>query len=433
MSSEPTQFNEDSLEVVQPGALEAIARADINQQIATAKQFPRSLDLKKMQGRMIQMAAYSPEAAAECFYCIPRAGLDIYGPSVRLSEIVAYVWGNLYSVSRILDINPVSRLVTAQAVAWDLEANVKEGIEYTQRITIKGPDGQKTAALSAIAMAGRNAKLKLVPRVVWWPVYERCLAVARGDVVPLGDRIAKMIKSFAVYGITLDRILAKFSYENVTQFQENDLPALIGYYTAIKEEASTPEEIFPRPSQGEQKPVVEGAEKAQHPSGSGAEPSGESLRQDTGHEPISEGVHEQPTPRRPRGRPRGTGRKPESNISSAPPPVVPAFTPDAPQGYMQYGPAADLPGITQFPTQEETKPEQPQAGEEEQEDPKKLAAKLRALLEQSKKSEGALMAKLREWGFGKNLPSEPIRLEDYGENTLTQVIERWFNLSTHVR
>lgn len=419
---ENNNLADDSLEVVQPGALEAIARADINQQIATAKQFPRSLDLKKMQGRMIQMAAYSPEAAAECFYCIPRAGLDIYGPSVRLSEIVAYVWGNLYSVSRILDINPVSRLVTAQAVAWDLEANVKEGIEYTQRITIKGPDGQKTAALAAIAMAGRNAKLKLVPRVVWWPVYERCLAVARGDVIPLGDRIAKMIKTFAIYGITLDRILSKFSYGNVTQFTESDIPALIGYHTAIKEEASTPEEIFPKPVQAEQTKEVH--QQTQQ---------GVSQGQETGGS-VSTGPGNEPAAPRRRGRPPGSGRKHESATTGGSDQGATISPLDIAKTETQYGPSAELPGIAQFPAQTETEPGQSQAAPEEQKDPKiELAAKLRALLEGSNKSEAALMAKLKEWGFGKNLPSEPVKLEDYSANTLQQVIERWGNLATHVR
>lgn len=447
MSSDNSpQFSEDSFEVVQPGALEAMARADTNQQIATAKQFPRSPDLKKMQGRMIQMAAYSPEAAAECFYCIPRGGLDIYGPSVRLSEIAAYCWGNLYSVSRLVDINLLTRLVTAQAISWDLESNLKEGLEYTQRITIKGPEGTKAAALAALAMAKRNAKFAVIPRLIWWPVYLRCLEVARGDVVPLGDRINRMLKAFAVYGITLDRILAKFGYENVTQFTESDIPALIGYHTAIKEEASTPEEIFPKAGMGE---MAEAATERRNSrtgqkenkgtlpdnSAAGAVPSGPA----SAAGPVPSGpAHESANPRR-RGRPPGSGRKTASPTVARSDQGAAAQTPNVPsqpiaEGKL-YGPEAGLPSIAQFPTQgaDQAKAEPAKAPEREKDPQRELADKVRGLLDGSHKTEAALMAKLQEWGFSKNLPANPIKLEDYGANTLQQLIERWGQLSAHIK
>jgi len=387
---------------------------------------------------MVQMAAYSPEAAAECFYCIPRGGLDIYGPSVRLSEIVAYCWGNLYSVSRVIDINAGSRMVTAQAIAWDLEANVKEGIEYTQRITVKGPEGQKVAALAAVAMAGRNAKLKLVPRVVWFPVYMKCLDVARGDVIPLGDRIARMIKAFAVWGITIDRILAKFGYENVTQFKENDLPALIGYHTSLKEEAASPEEIFPRagseyvgtsgPGQSAQDHTANQATE------SGPEAKREALRERSGSatdDPagsVSAGPgNESASPRR-RGRPPGSGRKSESAPATGSVSVPSPATDYGPSATLDSGGDATIPDFPQFPAEEAPKAEPEKAPEGPKDAKKELADKLRALCQAADKKEGALMARLREWGFGKNLSSEPIRLEDYEENTLLQVIERWSDL-----
>src|SRR5258707_6709151 len=391
MNELPDSFPDD--EIVTPSALEAIARADINQQIATAKRWPRTLDIHKMQERMIGMACYSTEAAAECFYAVPKAGLTLYGPSVRLSEIAAYCWGNLYAVSRIVDINPASRIVTAQAVAWDLESNVKEGIEYTQRITIKGEDGIKIATLAAIALAGRNAKLKVVPRVIWYPVYERCLATARGSAIPLGARVAEVIKAFAVFGVTIDRILSKLTYEAINQITEDDLQMLRGYYTAIKEEASSAESIFP----------VMGKTSTT------TEPNRE----------ASSGPTPEPSASRRRGRPPGSRRNDAGDATT------PSQESDDPGQPTQQG---AIP-----PVSESIQPTSAQPPEPPEDSKAKVIAELRDLLATNQKSEPGLMAKMQEWGFAKNLDTQPITLDDYPENTLVQVAAKWEKIQDKLR
>src|SRR5689334_11587126 len=92
--------NETTMELVEPSAMEAIQRAEIDVQIATAKRYPRQLSLVK--SHMMSFATLDQETAEACFYNLPRGGKNIQGPSVRLAEIAVSCYGNLRAGSRIL-------------------------------------------------------------------------------------------------------------------------------------------------------------------------------------------------------------------------------------------------------------------------------------------------------------------------------------------
>ena len=62
--------NDSPLEVIQPSALEAISRAEVDMQIATAKRYPR--DVSKVKQGMLSIATVDEETAAACFYTLPR-------------------------------------------------------------------------------------------------------------------------------------------------------------------------------------------------------------------------------------------------------------------------------------------------------------------------------------------------------------------------
>jgi hypothetical protein len=378
----------DSFEVVRPDAIESLARAEINQLIATARRYPREIDNRKITERMVKMATYTEAAASECFYAIPRGGTIIYGPSVRLSEVASYCWGNMHSVARVVNVDKIGRTVTSQAVAWDLEANVQEAVEYTNRITIGGDDGVKTAALAAISLAKRNAKFALIPRVVWWPVFQKCMDVAVGSAVPIGAQIIEMQKAFSRYGIVLEQIMEKLGRTHPGDITEDDILKLRGFYVAIKENEAQAGDIFPPIS----RPVAA-------TSGHDAEP-----------------VPEAAGPRR-RGRPPGSRQ------------AVPVSSPE-PQK-QETAPTPEPENVSQFPTGPAEQQESPDAP---QDDFKlNIINKLKALLERDGKSEAGLLAKMREWSIDKDLATQPINLEDYRDNSLVQIVERWDHLSTHFK
>ena len=63
----------------------SLARAEVDQQVATARAMPRSIS-KAIQN-INTLATLDEESAQECIYALPRGGKPIKGPSVRLAEI----------------------------------------------------------------------------------------------------------------------------------------------------------------------------------------------------------------------------------------------------------------------------------------------------------------------------------------------------------
>lgn len=239
-------------EVVQVTALEAISRAEINQSIATARQYARILPQVKQ--KMMNFACLDEETAASCFYSLPRGGKNIQGPSVRLAEIAVCCYGNLRAGTRIIETVTTgdSPHVTIQAVAMDLESNASITIEKRRRIIGKksaggaiSEDDINLAANAGSAIAFRDSVFKIVPLAIIKPVYEAAKRVAIGDAKSLGDRRARCVESFGKMGISKERILSKLEKKSLEDIGLEDLETLIGLYTAIKDNELTLDEAFP--------------------------------------------------------------------------------------------------------------------------------------------------------------------------------------------
>jgi len=238
-----------------PSALERVERAAIDVQISTAKRFPRSLELAKR--RMMDMVCLDQATAQSCFYTLRRkeAGGQvklIQGMSVRLAEIASVCYGNLHAVSR--EVENDGRFITAQAVAHDLENNVRIGIEVKRRITNKqgqtfSDDMQVVTGNAACSIALRNAVFRVVPVALMKPVYEAAKACAVGDQKTLGDRRRKAIETFEKLGVTRARIFHTLGVQGEQDITLQHLEILIGMHTAIKDGEQTLEEAFPQPNE----------------------------------------------------------------------------------------------------------------------------------------------------------------------------------------
>lgn len=251
--TQPTQLGAQSqVEVVQVTAVEAISRAEINQAIATARQYARILPQVKQ--KMMNFACLDEETAESCFYTLPRGGKNIQGPSVRLAEIAVMCYGNIRIGTRIIEAvtSGDSPHVTIQAVAMDLESNASVTIEKRRRIIGKksaggaiSEDDINLAANAGSAIAFRDAVFKIVPMALVKPVYEACMKTAIGDAKSLTDRRARCLDSFAKMGIAKDRIIAKLEKKSVEEIGLEDLETLIGLYTALRDGELTVDEAFP--------------------------------------------------------------------------------------------------------------------------------------------------------------------------------------------
>lgn len=242
-------FNE--MPVVTGEALSAIARAEIDIQIATARRFPRVLS--KVKADMMSFATLDEETAQSCFYTLSRKSADgeskpIQGPSIRLAEIALSAYGNIKAGARVVSND--GKIITAQAVCQDLEKNVTVDMHVQRRITNKygktySEDMQAVTGNAACALALRNAVFKVVPFALVKPVYMEARRVAIGDIKSLAAKRAKVIERLIQMGLTQDRILAAVEAAKVEDVDLNKLEILIGLGTSLKDGETTLEEAFP--------------------------------------------------------------------------------------------------------------------------------------------------------------------------------------------
>lgn len=260
------QNNNKGIQILQPeiqntefSPLEMLDRAEIDTQIKTAKNYPRSIE--SFQKTAISMATMNEEVAASCGYALPRAGKVIEGPGVRLAEIVGASYGNMRYASRI--VREEGKFIVAQGVAHDLERNIAASVEVRRRITDKygkryNDDMITTTANAACSIALRNAIFKVVPKVFVDPIYQAAKKVAVGTEKTLNVRRTAAIEYFKKQGVSRDRLLEKLGKEGVNDIDLKDLETLTGIRTAIQEETTTIEEMFPEPKKEPAKKQTEG-------------------------------------------------------------------------------------------------------------------------------------------------------------------------------
>lgn len=253
-------MNEETseVEVFTPSSVMAIERAAIDSQIATAKQYPRSL--QQFKQRALTMATLDEETAESCIYVRPvgkgQDGKQQYaeGASIRLAEIVAACYGNLRVASRIVEQTP--RYVKCEGVAHDLESNYAGKAENMEPTVTKAgspfSEGMRAVvAKAALAKAYRDAIFKVVPRALCKSIIEAAKATSSGQSKSMDERRAKAqiwVKSLQTKdGRKLDekRVFAAMGLKGWDDFGDEELYTLVGLRTAINDGDSSVDETFP--------------------------------------------------------------------------------------------------------------------------------------------------------------------------------------------
>ena len=254
------------IQVEQAEIMQAINRAEIDQQVATAKQYPRHLPA--VLNQIQTYATMDVDTASECFYVLHRNGANgsaqtIEGLSVRMAEIIAGAWGNLRVATRIIGND--GKTITAQAVCHDLETNVAISTEVKRSIlTSKGytfsQDMQVVTGNAAAAIAFRNAVLKVIPKAVTKRVIEEVKKVAMGQALDLEQQRQVLIQYFAKLNVSEQMILDLLQITKREEIDKERVFTLKGIYTAIKEGDTTVQEAFVKPV--EERKLAEQAKQA---------------------------------------------------------------------------------------------------------------------------------------------------------------------------
>jgi hypothetical protein len=223
------------------------ATAMIDIQIATARQYPRSI--KRFLSNATTMATLTPEIAAGCCYAKPVGKDFVRGPSVRLAEIVYQNWGHLEAGARVIEQD--ARFLVAQGYCFDLETNVRNSVEVKRRITDRNgrtysDDMIVNTANAACSIAFRNAIFRVVPRVLVDQIMARCNEVSRGGMSVAELRV-KTLAHFASLAVSPARIFARLGVAGREDITLDHVDTLRGIATAIQDGEIKVDDAFPEP------------------------------------------------------------------------------------------------------------------------------------------------------------------------------------------
>jgi hypothetical protein len=273
-------------------------------QIVTAKKYPRSIE--KFKKDALALATTDAETAASMFYSLKRDRKAIEGPSVRLAEIVANTWTNLHVVARQLDVHKGDRVARSQSVCWDMERNVRIGVEVSRRITradgtIYGDDMVGVTQAAALAVAFRNSVFKVVPMAYVKDVFDECKVVSIGKGLSMDQRRENALKAFKSINVEGPRLLEFLDRKGWEDVSIDDFITLRGVLTAIKDGEVTVKETFSKEERTANLEAVLGGDtkaadqdRPERPSENVTATQGGKRKADTGKEPAVDKPEEKP-------------------------------------------------------------------------------------------------------------------------------------------
>lgn len=230
-------------------SLDRAERANIDIQVSTAKQYPRSLS--RCANNAVAIATMDKETAQSCGYALPRGGKPITGPSVHLAKIIAQQYGNLRVDAKVVEIT--DRQVVSRGMAWDLENNFAVAFEVRRSIIGKGgnrfSDDMITVTGSATnSIAFRNAVFGVVPKSITDKAYKAAQHLITGDLSDEEKLIKRRdgaIKHFIdTYGITEEEVIKLCGKHTVNQIQADEIALLLGFAQSLKDGDTTVEELM---------------------------------------------------------------------------------------------------------------------------------------------------------------------------------------------
>lgn len=246
---------EEHMEGVSEG-MSIINTAEINQQIATAHRYPRSITA--FRRKVYEMVTLDTETAESCIYALPRDGKMIDGPSIRFAEILLVGWGNYRASTEAIPPVQGDRFILAEGLFYDLETNGAIKAKVMRRIVGKStpqhPNGKPfgddmigTTGNAAASIALRNAVTRGIPKALWKELFDEAKKVAGGSAQTFGTRRDRVIKELGIQGATPDQIFALLGLKGVDDMQTEHLVHLRGLQNAIKDGETTVDEAFGQP------------------------------------------------------------------------------------------------------------------------------------------------------------------------------------------
>lgn len=229
--------------------LDTIERANVDSQIATAKQYPR--DLRRAINNSIAMATLDVPTAQSCGYALPRGGKPITGPSVHLAKLIVSNYGNIRAEAKVVQIT--DKQVISRGTCWDLENNVATAFEV--RRSIVGRSGQRfsddmitVTGNAANSIAYRNAVFSVIPKAITDKVYQAAQHTITGDLSDEDKIIARRKKCIDFFkdefGISEQEVVMLCGKQTVNQIKANEIALLLGITQSLTDGDTTVDELM---------------------------------------------------------------------------------------------------------------------------------------------------------------------------------------------
>lgn len=238
---ENTALNVGAVAIEQERAI-----AEAQGQLVLAKRFPRN----EMHAHADLMSACkSPAFASVAFYSVPRAGGAVTGPSIRLAEEIARVYGNFEYGHR--ELSRDSNKSEVEVYAWDKERNNRSIRQITVYHTRDTKNGQiplrdqkdiddKIANVASKQVRGRI--LALMPKWLVEDAIQECRrTIAGNNEEPVEVRVRRMTQAFARFGVTVTHLEAYLGHP-MGETLPDEIVDLQGIFNAIRE--GTPAKEF---------------------------------------------------------------------------------------------------------------------------------------------------------------------------------------------
>ena len=240
---------------VAPSLVGQLARAEIDQQIATAHQYPRNLT--RVRNNILSLTTMTEESAAECGYALPRGNKPVVGPSIRLAEIVMQQFGNCRAAARVVHVDRFEKFVEAEGIFHDLETNSATTARVRRRIVDRNgrlfnDDMIIVTGNAACSIAKRNAILAGVPKALWGQAYDAAMQVVKGDVKTLSEKIEAMTKVYGAMGVTMAQVCEYLEVDGVDALTVDHVATMGVVARSIRNGDAAVEDYFRRPSDAKQ-------------------------------------------------------------------------------------------------------------------------------------------------------------------------------------
>jgi hypothetical protein len=241
--------NVGAVAIEQEGAI-----AEAQGQLILAKRVPRD---ETAAHAKLMSSCKLPGLASVAFYNVPRAGGSVSGPSIRLAEEIARVYGNFeYGHKELSRTEGKSEVLV---YAWDKENNNYSTRQITVMHVLDYKDKQtrqpmqrplhdqkdiddKIANVASKQMRGRI--LALLPKWMVEDAIQQCRQTLAGNVQePIESRVRKMSQAFAVFGVTVD-MLQNYIGHPLASVTADELVDLIGIHNAIRDGGIKASEFF---------------------------------------------------------------------------------------------------------------------------------------------------------------------------------------------